>query len=132
MFAHTLDLLLNEVDQRFASTNTKLWERMEALSPLSKDYLKADSLKLLLQYMSTALFLKGELLSKNLSVDDLEAVYKICSQVLKKHTLKRSNKGQIEITNVLNYMDSDHKDTAPVLNMLYRIEVTAGFSSTHV
>ena len=54
------------------------------------------------------------------------------SHVLRDREWLRHEHGKIDLVAVARYMEVEYRKTAPVLTTLYRVAVTAGFTSTRV
>lgn len=132
IYAETLDLLENEFERRFAANNTTLWKAMEALHPSAKKFLNANALKPLFTYAKSIPVVKESFAKSRLGVDDLNAECKIFGRVLSDKDWPRNEHDQIDLVDVALYILSEHTTTAPVLSTLYRVGVTAGFTSTRV
>ena len=63
---------------------------------------------------------------------DLEAECRIFSRALDGKTWHADENGKIDLVDVANIVEKDHGKTAPVLTELYKVAVTAGFTSTRV
>ena len=131
-YVEALDSLEREFDRRFASDNTELWTAMEALSPSSQNFLDVEILKPLYEYSTKIPVIKEIFVKSHLSFSDLDAECRIFARVLLNKEWPRHEHGKIDLVAVARYMEEDHKETAPVLTMIYRVAVTAGFTSTRV
>ena len=132
IYAETLDLLENEFNRRFASNNTVLWTAMEALHPHAEKFLNADALTPLFAYAKSIPFVKESFVKSNLGVEDLKAECKIFGRVFADKEWPRNEHGHIDLVDVALHVLKEYSNTAPVLSTLYRVGVTAGFTSTRV
>ena len=74
---------------------------------------------------------RNKFLAKDLSAQDLEAKCRIFKKILLgKESHHETRKGVIDLVKVTTFMVRNHVDTAPVLTMLYRLVVAAGYVST--
>ena len=73
IFREALDLIENEFERRFAADTTTLWAAMEALSPVSKNFLDEDALKPLFDYSASIPVVKEELEKQRLNSGYLKA-----------------------------------------------------------
>ena len=134
IFIECLDLLHAEFIRRFSTENILLWEAMSALSPSSDVhvYLKYDILKPLFEYAATIPVLKDFYSKEKLSTKDLEAECRIYARVLKDKEWPKNKNEKIDISEVAIIVFRDHQQGALVLSSLYKVAVTAGFTSTRV
>lgn len=134
IFTECLDLLLAEFTRRFSTENLILWEAMSALSPSSTTYLEYNTLKPLFDYAKKIPTLRDFYVKENLSEKDLEAECRIFTRVLKdkeKEWPKDVN-GRIDLVEVARIVMNDYQNGAPILSSLYKLAITAGFTSTRV
>ena len=132
VFKEALHLIETEFNSRFASSNTILWEAMEALSPRSSNFLNYETLIPLYEYASTIPVLYETFAELGVSSKDLKAECRIFSRVLKDARWPEKKDGRIDLVAVANIVAKDHGKSAPILSNLYRVAVTAGFTSTRV
>lgn len=132
VFKESLQLIEAEFDRRFAPSNTTLWEAMEALSPRSSHFLNYKTLIPLYEYASTIPVLNKMFVELGVSLKDLKAECRIFSRVLKETKWPENEDGTVDLVVVTKLMAKEHGKSAPILSNLYKVAVTAGFTSTRV
>ena len=139
VFKEPLYLIETEFNSRFASSNTILWEAMETLSPRSSNVLNYETLIPLYEYASTKysyvfkVFVLYETFAEHgVSSKDLKAECRIFSRVLKDAKWPEKKDRRIDLVAVASIIAKDHGKSALILSNLYRVAVTAGFTSPRV
>ena len=132
IFREALDLIENEFERRFAADTTTLWAAMEALSPVSKNFLDEDALKPLFDYSASIPVVKEELEKQCLNSGYLKAECRIFKRVLSEKEWPTHEHGKVDLDAVAKFINMEYKTLAPVLCILYNVAVTAGFTSTRV
>lgn len=131
-----LDMLENDFCKRFSSENTVIWNSMEGLLPSSENFLDLRKLEPLFNYAMTVPAFKMMMQTESLGKFDLEAECHIFRRILtnqKEEFIHDSKNRQcIDLNKVCTFMVRNHEISAPVLTSLYRIAVTAGYSSARV
>ena len=136
--AMTVDRMEEEFSRRFSSENTDVWSSMECLLPSAskESFLDSDSLEPLFDYAMTIPTIKSRMLSEALGKVDLRAechVYRrVLGKELEKGSFKHATRNDIDMNKVCAYMIRHHAESAPVLTILYRVAVTAGYASARV
>ena len=105
---------------------------MEALWPNSIRFLCYNTLKPLFGYARTIPVLRDFYIKHNLSLEDLEAECRIFSRVLAGKEWPKDNKEGIDLVQVGYIICNEYGDSAPVVSSLYKVAITAGFTSTRV
>ena len=67
-----------------------------------------------------------------MSAKDLEAECRIFTRVFKDKEWPRNENGRINLVEVARIVMNGHRDGAPILASLYKLAITAGFTSTRV
>ena len=68
----------------------------------------------------------------NVSIEDLKGECRIFSRVLRNQEFSKGENGVIDLVEVGTHLIEKHKESAPILGSLYKVAITAGFSSTRV
>ena len=108
---------------------------MESLIPCWYDkFLDAQLLKPLFAYILTIPAARNKLLSEKLNESNLIAECQVFQRVLTKELEKGTFKhdtrdGVTDLNKVRRYMVTNHNEAAPILCILYRVSVTAGYAS---
>ena len=131
-FKECIDVLESEFQRRFSNDNVTLWHSMESLSPNSEKLIDAESLKPLFEYAKTIPVLRREYSRLNVSIEDLKGECRIFSRVLRNKEFSKDENGVIDLVEVGSHLIEKHKESAPILGSLYKVPITAGFSSTRV
>ena len=131
-FKKWIDVLESEFQRRFSNDNVTLWHSMESLSPNSKKFIDAESLKPLFEYAKTLPVMRREYSRINVSIEDLKGECLIFSRVLRNKEFSIDENGVIDLVEVGSHLLEKHKESAPILGSLYKVAITAGFSSTRV
>ena len=105
---------------------------MESLSPNSEKFIEAESLKPLFEYAKTIPVLRREYSRLNVSIEDLKGECRFFSRVLRNKEFRKDENGVIDLVEVGSHLIEKHKESAPILCSLYKVAITAGFSSTRV
>ena len=105
---------------------------MSVLSPSSNNYLHFDTLKPLFEYAEQIPVLREFYVKENLSAKDLEAECRIFSRLFKDKKCPKNKNGRIELAEVARIVTNDHQKGAPFLASLFKLAITAGFTSTRV
>ena len=105
---------------------------MEALSPVSKNFLDKDALKPLFDYSASIPVVKEKLEKQCLNSGYLDAECKIFKRVLSEKEWPKHKHGKVDLNAVAKFMNMEYKTLAPVLCTLYHVALTAGFTSTRV
>ena len=132
IFIECLDLLISEFTRRFSTENLILWEAMAALSPINTKYLDYITLKPLFDYANKIPTLRDFYAKENLSSKDLEAECRIFTRVFKEKEWPKDENERIDLVKVARIVMNDYQDGAPILSSLYKLAITAGFTSTRV
>ena len=124
-----------DFEKRFSSANTDVWSAMESLIPSwDEKFLNTQHLKPLFAYIMTIPAARNKLLSENLNELNLAAECQVFQRVLTKELENGifdhdTRDGFIDLNKVRRYMLKNHSEAAPILCILYRISVTAGYAS---
>ena len=102
------------------------------LSPSSDVYLKYDILKPLFEYAATIPVLKDFYLKEKNFHQRLEAECRIYARVFKDKEWPKNENEKIDTSEVAIIVFRDHQQENLVLSSLYKVAVTAGFTSTQV
>ena len=138
MFNVMLEKLLKlwfSFEKRFSSANTDVWSAVESLIPCwNEKVLNAQLLKPLFAYILTIPAARNKVQSEKLNESNLAAECQVFQRVLTKEsengTFKHDTRdGVIDLNKVRRYMVKNHGEAAPILCILYRISVTAGYAS---
>ena len=123
-----VDSLSSELEGRFKENNTSLWSSMLALLPSCDSFLDVESLKPLFQYSMTVPVIARKLEGK--TIDNLRAECQVFRPVLQSSewTVDPSTKS-ININEVAGYMIKNYAGAATVLTQLYKLSITAGYTS---
>ena len=105
---------------------------MEAFPPNPPYFLQYDVPKPLYDYAVTIPVVSELFVKLNVSDADLEAECRIFSRALCGKTWHADENGKIDLVDVANIVEKDQGKTAPVLTELFKVAVTAGFTSTRV
>ena len=105
---------------------------MAALSPLSGNFLQYDALKPMFDYAEKIPVLNELHTKENLTARDLEAESRIFPRVLKEKKWPKDENGKIDLIQVAGIITKDQYTSAPILVLLYKLAITAGFTSTRV
>ncbi|CAB4015919.1 zinc finger MYM-type 1 [Paramuricea clavata] len=132
IFVECLDLLDAEFLRRFSEENIALWEAMLALSPSSDNYLDYDALIPLFEYAVNIPVIRDFYQKEKLSREDLEAECRIFSRVFKDKEWPKNAADKVDLSEVANIVIKEHQKGAPVLSSLYKVAITAGFTSMRV
>lgn len=132
-----VDRMEEDFSRRFSSENTDVWSSMECLLPSWKDeFMDSKRLEPLFKYAMTIPTIKTKMLSEGLSNIDLDAECRIYRRILRNEHEKGSflhdTRKDVDINKVCAFLVRNHKDSAPVLTILYRVAVTAGYASARV
>ena len=124
-----------DFERRFSSINTEVWSAMESLIPSWYDkFLNAKLLKPLFAYILTIPAARNKLLSEKLDesnfASECHVFQRVLTKEMEKGTFKHDTRdGVTDLNKVRRYMVMNHNITAPILCILYRVSVTAGYSS---
>ena len=124
-----------DFQERFSSANTDVWSAMESLIPCwNEKFLNAQLPKPLFAYILTIPAARNKLRSEKLNESNLAAECQVFQRVLTKElengTFKHDTRdGVTDLNKVRRYMVKNHGEAAPILCILYRISVTAGYAS---
>ena len=132
IFTECLDLVNSEFTRRFSTENIILWDAMSALSPASDSFLDYNALKPLYEYAKKIPFMRDFYNKETLSTEDLEAECRIFARISKNKDWPKHKNGKYNLGEIGQMIMKDHKDGAPVLTSLYKVAITAGFTSTRV
>lgn len=130
-----IDRMEGDFKRRFSPENTTIWSSMESLIPSYYDkFLDARNLIPLFKYVSSIPTALKKLQAENLNESNLTAECHVYERVLRKELENgifdhKERKGVVDLTKVCQYMVRSHAEAAPVLCLLYRIAVTAGYAS---
>ena len=131
-FKECLDLIETEFERRFSNDDVTLWHSMESLSPKFEKFLDADLLNPLFEYAKTIPVIQREYSRLNVSVEDLKGECRIFSRVLKNKEFTKDGNGVVDLVDFASHIIEKYVESAPILCSLYRVAITAGFSSTRV
>ena len=105
---------------------------MESPSPNSEKFIDAESLKPLFEYAKTMPVLRREYSQLNISIEGLKGECRIFSRVLRNKEFSKDKNGVIDLVEIGSHLIVKHKESAAILGSLYKVAITAGFSSARV
>ena len=130
-----LDQLEEEFSRRFSQENTALWSSMECLLPSSANFMDTKQLEPLFRYAMEIPAVKEKLSADSLNKQDFQAECRIYKRILSKQdrsSFENETRKTLDMTKICAFMVKNHANNAPILTLLYRVAVTAGYASARV
>ena len=128
-----VDQMEEEFSHRFSDENTEVWASMEALLPNSKYFMAIEHLYPLFRYAVNILTIKQTFISESLGKGDFEAECRIFRRILlKEDSMHDTREKEVDMCKLCVFMDKNHVNNAPILTLLYKLAVTAGYASARV
>ena len=131
-----VDQMEEEFSHRFSNENTELWASMEALLPNSKYFMDVEHLYPLFQYAVNIPTIEQKFISESLGKGDFEAECRIFRHILLKEDLSsfmhNTCEKEVDMCKLCIFMDKNHVNNAPILTLLYKLAVTAGYALARV
>jgi hypothetical protein len=109
-----------------------LFNSQDNYPPSSDNYLDYDALIPLFEYAVNIPVIRDFYQKEKLSHEDLEAECRIFSHVFKDKEWPKNAADKVDLSEVANIVIKEHQKGAPVLSSLYKVAITAGFTSTRL